>query len=494
VGDRLIITLMAEPGEQLSERELDVLQCVVNGASNKEIAVDLTISQNTVKVHLRNIFTKLGVSSRTEATAVALQQGLATLPGVEMVEVNGDNTAVSPPPDESPSPALPVPLSEETTAVHPVPLSDPLSEPQPASQPMSRARPTAVIVVGLLLLLLVAVAALSWQTFASPAATATAVPTALPFQEAPIGDTRWAEARPMAAARAHMATAAIGLDVFQIGGEAAAGVVGDVLRYNTIEHRWEAMAAKPTAVADASAAVLFGEIYVPGGRLADGSPTDVVEAYSPANNAWRPVAALPQPIAGGLALSDGSFLYLLGGWDGTDSLSTAYVYDPGNDSWRPLAALPAAKAFAAGGFVAGRLYVVGGMDNGRAALDTCHVFDITSATWADCPPMLTPRTGSGAAVLFNKLYIIGGANDAGDISFSEYYDPNTATWQVVNTPMLEDAPQWANLGVTNVETRIYALGGRRNGELQTAVFVYSPVVYQTFIPAASASGDATAEP
>ncbi|MCZ7673224.1 MAG: LuxR C-terminal-related transcriptional regulator [Chloroflexi bacterium] len=66
---------MAELGEPLSVRELDVLGCIVNGAANKDVAAELHISQNTVKVHLRNIYTKLGASSRTEAVTTALQQG-----------------------------------------------------------------------------------------------------------------------------------------------------------------------------------------------------------------------------------------------------------------------------------------------------------------------------------------------------------------------------------------------------------------------------------
>jgi DNA-binding NarL/FixJ family response regulator len=60
----------------LSPREVEVLRLVAAGRSNKEIASQLFISENTVARHMHNIFTKLGVTSRSAATSMALTQGL----------------------------------------------------------------------------------------------------------------------------------------------------------------------------------------------------------------------------------------------------------------------------------------------------------------------------------------------------------------------------------------------------------------------------------
>jgi len=62
--------------EAMTGRELEVLTLLARGRSNKEIAANLFISETTVKGHLRNIFTKLNVLSRTEATTTALRRGL----------------------------------------------------------------------------------------------------------------------------------------------------------------------------------------------------------------------------------------------------------------------------------------------------------------------------------------------------------------------------------------------------------------------------------
>lgn len=71
----------ARGGDTLTTRELEVVRLVARGASNREIARDLRISEATVKTHLLKIFEKLGVADRTSAVTTALERGLIELPG-----------------------------------------------------------------------------------------------------------------------------------------------------------------------------------------------------------------------------------------------------------------------------------------------------------------------------------------------------------------------------------------------------------------------------
>ena len=65
--------------EPLTGRELEVLTLLARGKSNKEIGANLYISETTVKSHLRSVFTKLNVLSRTEAITAASRRGLVQL-------------------------------------------------------------------------------------------------------------------------------------------------------------------------------------------------------------------------------------------------------------------------------------------------------------------------------------------------------------------------------------------------------------------------------
>jgi two-component system NarL family response regulator len=68
---------MARP--ELTPRELETLRLIAKGWSNKEIAAHLSVSEDTVKTHLRALYTKLGVNDRTQAVTTALRQGLIQL-------------------------------------------------------------------------------------------------------------------------------------------------------------------------------------------------------------------------------------------------------------------------------------------------------------------------------------------------------------------------------------------------------------------------------
>ncbi|WP_238625999.1 response regulator [Aggregatilinea lenta] len=67
-------TQPAPPGHDLTERELEVLALVVKGLNNAQIAAMLTVSPSTVKNHVSSILSKLGVATRTEAAALAIQK------------------------------------------------------------------------------------------------------------------------------------------------------------------------------------------------------------------------------------------------------------------------------------------------------------------------------------------------------------------------------------------------------------------------------------
>lgn len=79
MSDQVTVALtrrLTQPRTSLTARELEILQAVATGHTNKEIAQELFISQATVKTHLVHIFDKLGVDNRTSAVAKAREQQL----------------------------------------------------------------------------------------------------------------------------------------------------------------------------------------------------------------------------------------------------------------------------------------------------------------------------------------------------------------------------------------------------------------------------------
>jgi N-acetylneuraminic acid mutarotase len=324
-----------------------------------------------------------------------------------------------------------------------------------------------------------------WNAAAATEPPPTVSPTVELFEETRIADN-WLQSRAMETGRAGMAVATVGLNIYQIGGETAAGVDNAVTVFNTQERRWREAAPKLTAVSDATAGVLAGEIYVAGGRRETGQETSVVEAYSPLNDGWRPVTALPRPLASAVALVEGGLLYLFGGEANGVALADAYVYDPANQEWRALPPLTQARSAASGGVMNGEFYIVGGRE-GERLLDSCERFNQAQERWESCPSLLQARAYGGAGTLLNKLYLFGGEGE-GDLAHSEMLQVDAESWQEIDSPMLQEATSWARPGVAVVETRLYVFGGRLGSALSPEVYVYTPLIHQFFIPAIESGG------
>jgi DNA-binding CsgD family transcriptional regulator/N-acetylneuraminic acid mutarotase len=427
---------MPDEPRPLTPREIEVLRLVAQGATNQQIAHELVISINTVKVHLRNIFEKLEVESRTEATLCAIQEGLIELEGI------------------------PTPAAAEVEA--------------PAPTVWDRfGRWAFLLASGIAILALVA---FFWTRARTQERTTTSVRSAAMTASA----TRWAPRAPLPTARANLAVASYAGHVYAIGGENASGVTGVVERYDPTTDRWTPRASKPTLVTKIGAAVIGGQIYVPGGCLLSGEARTTVEIYDPEGNSWEERAPLPTPLCAYAITALEGKLYVFGGWDGTRFVDTVYEYDPDADRWTAKRPMPTARGYAGAGVVEGQIHVIGGYD-GQRDLAVNEVYDSSRDNgeenpWTIKAPLPQGRGGLGVAAVGSTFYVIGGGWEAG-LATSEQYDVRQDAWTSFQAPTSE---LWRNLGLAVVDTKIYALGGW-DGDALDANREYT-ALFRIFLP------------
>lgn len=442
---------------ELSEREREILRLVATGASNKEIAQQLVISTNTVKVHLRNIFAKIGVSSRTEATLYAIRAELVRLPGAPVVKK--EEEAVQ---DRLESAAA----STESVAPQAIPIAQPIR--QPVVKSLQRYGWLAIPLV----MLLIAMPFVLLRPESSPPVSASPASPAA---------QRWQMKSPLPAERSNFGIATFENKIFIIGGESRQGVTPETLVYDPLSNGWTVLAPKPTAAADASAVVIGGRIYVPGGRKASGEMANVLEVYDPRQNQWEERAALPSAFSAYALASFEGRLYLFGGWDGTRYLDAVYEYDPGQDEWRALSPLSAPRAHAAAVIAAGKLYVIGGYDGTRAlATNEEYRPELDNGRdnpWARHEPLPAGRYAMGVTSVADIVHVMGGKGESNELPPLRFF-PQQNKWQSFETPA---SALGAYLGLATVETNIYAIGGRVENHLTAQNLAYK-AIYTVLIP------------
>lgn len=343
----------------LSEREKDVLRLVALGLTNREIGQELAISPNTVKVHLSNIYEKVGVVSRTEATVYAIEHRIVEVPGGETV---GEQ-----------------------------------------QQPRAWRQLIGVwIAIGLLVIIIL------FTFFIN------AFPSTFNNESQPTADLseRWTELSPMPEPR--IGSAAVSSDgrIYIIAGEGPEGVSGTVFRYDPDEDIWKTMSPKPTPVTEVQGVLIGEKIYIPGGRDKEGHPVSTLEIYDPRQDRWMTGASLPESLAN-CALADfEGLLYLFGGTDGQEAQDSVWVYDPKEDAWQSGTSMISAREGASAVVLTDRIVILGGRNNTELLKSTQSYFpsrDTREETpWEHFVDMPLGRAEFGATSINDLVYILGG--------------------------------------------------------------------------------------
>jgi DNA-binding CsgD family transcriptional regulator len=459
---------------ELSERERDILRLVATGAGNKQIAAQLFISTNTVKVHLRNIFSKIGVTSRTEAAMAAIRLGLVQSEAVGFEVESAANNSQG---DRVDLPSLAIAPAGQVSSLESQFSSMPKEmQAGPVYRGLS-GRWTWLLGVALLVLAVLLVIfgfRLARPQTGTLQSTLTPGPqiTALP---------RWQTRTGMPAARTGLAVVAYDEALYAIGGESAAGIVGAVERYDPESDSWESLLPKPVPVTDIQAVVIGGKIFVPGGRTVSGSLVKNLDIYDPGLNLWEQGVELPQPLSAYALSAFEGRLYLFGGWDGSKFTNLAFMFDPRSNQWTELTPMPTSRGFAGAAVAGGKIYIIGGND-GQAGLASVEVYSPDNEgredPWHTAAPMPSDRYGMGITSVADIIYVICGQGSDDIPLLPLAYVSQKDTWQTFDIPPVNLG---SGLGLALSGEYLYAVGGKRGASPVPDVLAYQ-VIYTVGIP------------
>jgi|GEM_PF-136023 len=501
---------MAEPKEPLTERELEVVRLVATGASNKEIGAQLFVSPNTVRVHLRNIFTKLEAQSRTEVTMIAVRNGWVDVGRATPAEENARSASSNQAGDALPPSPMPVPdarsrpsvngqtqvpeiaalresdhspldktaepdiaaspaaisetqattqAAETTTTVETAQQHTPVSAPPPSGtlmpQPFAPVKPLEPLAQTTSAI--VPVPVVSAQVIP---ARITPVPVAPnPQLNAPLA--LWRRAVLVAAAlllvvgtilvlpRAPVETNAAGDSLTQESpGNASVALSPE----NTT--RWYARTSVRTARARSAVTTAAGQIYVIGGDV-EHQPSSDVLVYDPRYDTWLETSRKTTPVMNTGAAVVGNMIFVPGGTTPTERASSVFeAYDVQSKTWTSLAPMPSKLAGHAVATFDDKIYVIGGQTASRVSGEV-FMFDTRANRWSSLANLPTPRSQLAAVVANGRIYAVGGFDGQRELATCEYFQITEGQWHSC-APMT--IPR-GGLGLAIVGATLYAVGG-----------------------------------
>ncbi len=475
---------MAEAGEPLTERELEVVRLLSTGAGNKEIAAQLYLSPNTVKVHLRNIFTKLEAQSRVEVTMIAVRNGWV-VPAAEPAAEPAAGPAAGPAAQAA---------GEQATAPANGKPADTASQSAPATTPVETTdlpravahAPSGASVIDAEPLAAANVArAITDEQPPHPADSPSEAPASVTAPANPAGERAIPRAvapvpvapnpqplpplplwrRALIVATLLLIAAGSLASLPALGSNARPDADGtDLVDNNTLTGdllapgeatRWYLRGALPAARARSAAAAVGGLIYLIGGETNQTASGDVL-VFDPRNNTWAPLdAPKPTPAWNAPAVAVGALIYVAGGTTANGvATNRLEALDTTANVWRSLRPLPAPMTGHSMAALGGKLYVFGDKSSNPGTVDS-FAYDIAGDTWHPIAPMPTPRSLTGAAAFDDRIYVIGGYDEGREFATCEVYWPARDAWSTCAPMQISRGGP----GIARVGNSLYAVGG-----------------------------------
>lgn len=420
----------------LSDRECEILQLVSQGKSNKQIAADLFISINTVKVHLSNIFQKIQVSSRTEATLYAIEHGICSNP------VLGFNSA-------------------ENLLSTDINKFDQANKQQPLTRLQIFLLILTVIVIGSVSIFFINRTLRSEEN----------------GMLSELNNNRWVQMQDLPFSTSYAASTTYNSQIFLIGGVTDGEASGKIRSFDFQSEHWKVLTDKLTPVSNVNAVVLSEKIYVPGGITAGGKTTAVLEVYDPRNDTWSSLAPLPAPLSDyALEVFEGK-LYIFGGRNQNIYSDRIYSYDPVIDRWTEESFFIDKRAYFDSAQWGGKIYLVGGF-NGTESLNLVESYIPSRSGVGENPlslePILPePALNCKAEQLVDTLFVIC------PYTITKL-SPNGNSWILESVP--NDFLPGPGFTAVNFNNNLYIMGGINAAEQSTPFFGKFQALYSIVLP------------
>jgi N-acetylneuraminic acid mutarotase len=259
------------------------------------------------------------------------------------------------------------------------------------------------------------------------------------------------------------AAAVLKNEIYVIGGNdasggASSGIVADTQIYNPATNDWSSGASYPTAIEDASAAVVKNILYVFGGSSDGSSASNAVWAYNPTTKTWTGKAAMPTARGDAAAVVEKNIIYVIGGWNGSENVSTVESYNPATDSWTEEAPLLSSRVNFAASLIGTTIVAAdGAIAPGQITGDT-EGYDAATNSWQELTADPTSRFAPCYGAIGSYLYDVGGYinNGGAAITLNESFELSKNKWTTTLAPM----PQGTMLGASAVyKKQLYCFGG-----------------------------------